>query len=171
VPAPHAGTLRRLAAAAYDGLLLVAVLFLVTGLLLLATHGEAITHARVGTWAYAYRALLALVVVAYFGVSWLARGQTLGMKAWSIRVESAAGALPTWRDVLVRLAWAAPLYLALLGAVLLFMAHRAGWLALAVGSAPLAASFGAHALLGRGTLHDRLSGTRVVSAAAVPQAG
>jgi uncharacterized RDD family membrane protein YckC len=162
VPAPAAGTFRRLAAAAYDGLLLTALLFLVTGLLLIATHGEAITRERVGAWTYAYQALILLLVTAYFGVSWTARGQTLGMKAWSIRLETASGARPTWRTVLVRLACAAPLYLSLLAALLLYMAHRAGSTAVVVGSLPLVASFGAHALLGRGTLHDRLSGTRVV---------
>jgi uncharacterized RDD family membrane protein YckC len=163
LPAPHAGIFRRLAAAGYDGLLLAAVLFLVTGLLLLATHGEAITRGRVGAWAYAYQTLLALLVVAYFGVSWTARGQTLGMKAWGIRVETAEGALPAWRLVLLRLACAAPLYLAAVGAALLGMAHRAGWPALLAGSLPLAASLGLHALTGRGTLHDRLSRTRVVA--------
>jgi uncharacterized RDD family membrane protein YckC len=162
VPLPHAGLLRRLAAAAYDGLLLLAVLFLVTGLLLLATRGEAITHDRVGAWFYAYQALLAALVVAYFGVSWTARGQTLGMKAWSIRLETEAGGPPTWRTVLVRLAWAAPLYLALLGATLLYMAHRIAWFWLVAAVLPLALSLGAHALKGRGALHDRLSGTRVV---------
>jgi uncharacterized RDD family membrane protein YckC len=170
LPAPHAGIFRRLAAAGYDGLLLAAVLFLVTGLLLPATRGEAITHARVGAWAYAYQTLLALLVVAYFGVSWTARGQTLGMKAWGIRVETAAGVLPAWRQVLLRLAFAAPLYLAAVGAALLCMAHRAGWPALLGGSLPLAASLGLHALTGRGTLHDRLSGTRVVAVPAATRA-
>lgn len=169
MPSPPAGTLRRLAAAAYDGLLLLAVLFLATGLLLFATHGEAITRARVGGWAYAYQALLAALVIGYFGVAWTSRGQTLGMKAWGIRVETAGGALPGWRTVLARLACAAPLYLALLGALLLYMAHRAGVAALLAGALPLLASFGAHALGGRGTLHDRLSGTRVVRIA--PAAG
>jgi uncharacterized RDD family membrane protein YckC len=170
VPAPAAGVFRRLAAAAYDGLLLMAVLFLVTGLLLFATHGEAITRERVGAWAYAYQALLVLLVAAYFGVSWTARGQTLGMKAWGIRVETVTGALPGWRAVLARLACAAPLYLALLGATLLFMAHRAGWLAPVAGSVPLAASLATHALTGRGTWPDRLSGTRVVNEAPAAQA-
>jgi uncharacterized RDD family membrane protein YckC len=162
-PAP-AGTLRRLAAAAYDGLLLAAILFLATALLLFATHGEAITRARVGAWAYAYQALLVALVAAYFGVSWTARGQTLGMKAWGIRVETAAGATPGWRRALLRFGCAAPLYLALLAGLLAYLAHRAGPAALLAG-VPLLASFGAHALLGRGTLDDRLSGTRVVRAA------
>ncbi|MBS0394976.1 MAG: RDD family protein [Proteobacteria bacterium] len=162
MPAALAGNARRLAAAGYDGLLLAAVLFLVTALLLPATGGESITPEHVGGWAHAYRLLLALVVLLYFGVSWTRRGQTLGMKAWRLRLETASGALPRWRDVCLRLACSAPLYLALLGAALLHMARLTGWGGLALGALPLAASFATHALGGRGTLHDRLSATRVV---------
>jgi uncharacterized RDD family membrane protein YckC len=159
-----------LAAAVYDGLLLAALLFLFTALLLLLTGGEAITPERVGAWSYVYQAALAALVVAYFGVSWTARGQTLGMKAWGIRVETAAGTLPGWRTVLMRLACTAPLYLALLGGALLFMARRVGWLGLVAAALPLALSLGVHALGGHGTLHDRLSGTRVVrEAPAAPE--
>ncbi len=166
MPAPQAGLFRRLAAAGYDGLLVAAVLFLVTALLLLPTRGEALTPASVGAWAYAYDALLALMVAGYFGVAWTTRGQTLGMKAWDIRVETTNGALPGWRAVLVRLACAAPLYLLLVGATLMFMARRTGWLGLLAAALPLAANLAVHALTGRGTLHDRLSGTRVVRAGA-----
>ncbi len=162
MPAPAAGLLRRLAAAAYDGLLLAAALFLVTALLLIATHGDSITSDRVGAWAYAFRALEGLLIVAYFGVSWTARGQTLGMKAWRIRLEGEDGARPRWRTALLRLAVAAPLYLALLGATLMVLAHRIGGLGFVAGALPLAVSLAFHARGGRGTLEDRLSGTRVV---------
>ena len=140
----------------------MAALFVVTGLLLLTTHGESITVDHVGAWAYAYHALLALLVILYFGVAWTRRGQTLGMKAWRIRLETLDGALPSWRIVVLRLACAAPLYLALLGATLLYMAHRLGWLWVAAASLPLLASLAVHALGAGGTLHDRLSRTRVV---------
>lgn len=163
--APPAGLFRRLAAATYDGLLVVAVLFVVTALLLIPTHGEAVTPANVGAWAYAYDALLALMIAAYFGIAWTARGQTLGMKAWDIRVETAAGTLPGWRAVLARLACAAPLYLALVGALLMFMARLTAWPGLVAGALPLAASLALHAVTGRGTLQDRLSGTRIVRSA------
>jgi uncharacterized RDD family membrane protein YckC len=171
LPVLHAGLFRRLAAAAYDGLLLIAVLFLVTGLLLITTRGEAITHERVGAWVYAYQGLLALLVAGYFGVAWTARGQTLGMKAWGIHVETAAATLPGWSAVLLRLACAVPLYLPPLGATLLVMAHRAGGLALLASALPLAASLGVHAITRGGTLQDRLSGTRIVpDAPAAPPA-
>ena len=106
MPATQAGLIRRLGAAAYDGLLVLAVLFLVTALLLIPTRGEAITPANVGAWAYAYDSVLALLVAGYFGLAWTARGQTLGMKAWSIRLETAAGTTAGWRAVLLRLACA-----------------------------------------------------------------
>ncbi|HUO81036.1 MAG TPA: RDD family protein [Steroidobacteraceae bacterium] len=166
MPRPHAPVLRGLAAAVYDGLLLGAVLFLVTALLLVATHGEAITAERVGAWVYGYQVLLAAVTAGYFGVSWTRRGQTLGMKAWGLRLETAAGGLPGWRAVLLRLACATPLYLALVGAALLFIAHRTGWPGLLLGALPLAASLGLQLLTGGGTLPDRLSGTRIVRDAA-----
>ena len=162
MPVSHSGVFRRLAAAAYDGLLLIAVLFLVTGLLLVTTHGEAITRARVGAWSYAYQGLLALLVAGYFGLAWTARGQTLGMKAWGIRLETAAGTTPGWPAVLLRLACAAPLYLAVLGALLLLMAHRIGALGVVASALPLALSLGVQAVTGRGALHDRLSRTRIV---------
>ena len=160
-----AGTFRRLAAATYDGLLLLAVLMIVTALLMLLTHGEAITHARVGAYEYPYCALLLLCVAGYYAPAWTRRGQTLGMKAWSIRVESQAGGLLTLRQALLRLAVAAPLYLLAIAGVLLMITHRGGPLVLGACLAPLVASFAVQALTGNGTLHDRLSRTRVVRVA------
>ena len=160
-----AGTFRRLAAATYDGLLLLAVLMIVTALLMLLTHGEAITHARVGAYEYPYCALLLLCVAGYYAPAWTRRGQTLGMKAWSIRVESQAGGLLTLRQALLRLAVAAPLYLLAIAGVLLMITHRGGPPVLGACLAPLVASFAVQALTGNGTLHDRLSRTRVVRVA------
>ena len=159
---PSAGTFRRLAAATYDGLLLLAVLMIVTALLMLFTHGGAITRASVGAYEYPYCALLLMCVAGYYAPAWTRRGQTLGMKAWNIRVESQAGELPTLRQALLRLIVAAPLYLLAIAGVLVMIAHRGGPLVLGACLAPLVASFAVHALTGKGTLHDRLSRTRVV---------
>ena len=160
-----AGTFRRLAAATYDGLLLLAALMLVTALLQLFTHGEAITRASVGAYEYAYCALLLLCVAGYYAPAWTRRGQTLGMKAWNIRVETEAGDLPTLGRSLLRLLIAAPLYLLAIAGVLVMITHRGGPLVLGACLAPLAASFAVQALTGRGTLHDRLSRTRVMRVA------
>ncbi|HXQ64140.1 MAG TPA: RDD family protein [Steroidobacteraceae bacterium] len=157
-----AGTFRQLAAATYDGLLLTAVLMLVTALLQVLTHGEAITRASVGGFEYLYRAVLALCVAAYFGSSWTRSGQTLGMKAWGIRLQTASGGLSSWRDAALRLVIAAPLYLLAIAGVVILAAHRGGWLLLLACGLPLALSFAWNAATGAGTLQDRWSRTRVV---------
>jgi len=95
--APATGLLRRLAALVYDGLLLLAVLFLGTLALLPLTGGEAITPTAQGLGVYlAYRGYLALLALGYFGLSWTRSGQTLGMKAWKIRLETASGGAIGW---------------------------------------------------------------------------
>jgi uncharacterized RDD family membrane protein YckC len=157
-----AGALRRLAAALYDGLLLLGVVVLMTLALLALNGGAAITRAAVGRWEYGYVALLLGVVAAYYGTAWTRSGETLGMKAWRIRVEASSGARLGWRAALVRLACAAPLYLLALGGLLAFVARLGGGRLLATCCLPLAASYAWLLVSSRGTLHDRLSRTRVV---------
>lgn len=157
-----AGALRRLAAAAYDGLLLLATLMIATAILQAFTGGQAIVRANVGNaWEYAYRAALATLVYAYFWLAWTRRGQTLGMKSWHLRVERTDGAPLRTRDVLRRLGCAAPFYLLAITGTLLYMTKQLGPLGAFGCFAPLIASY---LLLwtGRGTLHDVLSRTRIV---------
>lgn len=158
----RAGLLRRLAAAAYDALLVVALLLVYSALLLPFSHGEAITVDRFGALAYAYHAGSAAVVAGYFGLSWRRRGQTLGMKAWRLRLTAAAGGLPGWWPIVARLVCAATLYLLAIGGLLMHAAHRAGILATGAALLPLAASLGLELATRAGTLEDRLSSTRVV---------
>jgi uncharacterized RDD family membrane protein YckC len=157
-----AATWRVLAAAVYDGLLLLALLMVVTAALHLATHGEAITRRRVGPWQYAYSALLLAAIALYFGIPWTRRGQTLAMKAWRLRLECTDGSRPGWSAVLRRLAAAVPLYLAATAGALLYAAHLAGALAAAACALPLLASHAWQGIGGGGTLPDRVSGTRIV---------
>jgi uncharacterized RDD family membrane protein YckC len=157
-----AGIFRRLAAGVYDGLLLLAVLMLSTAALQAFTGGEAITYASVGAWEYVYRFAMAALVAGYYGLAWTRRGQTLGMKAWKLRVERPDGGLPGWGDVLRRLGCAAPLYLLAIAGVLAFMTRIAGPGVLVACAVPLAASYAWLALRGTGTLHDLVSRTRVV---------
>ena len=98
-----AGVLRRLGAMFYDLLLVIALMMVVTAVLLPLTGGEAITDERYGAWEYAYRALLVIVVIVFFGVFWTRRGQTLGMTAWRLRIQREDGSLLTWLDVFKRL--------------------------------------------------------------------
>jgi len=89
---------RRLAAAAYDLILLVALLMFATALYKLGQvlwYGEA--HLRALSEAGALdhdqwlSLLLASLSFAFFACFWTRAGQTLGMQAWGIRVQSADG--------------------------------------------------------------------------------
>jgi len=134
-----AGLLRRLGAMLYDGLLVLALLMVVTALLLPLTGGEAIGLHRHPVLEYAYRLALLAVVVGFNGLFWTRSGQTLGMASWRLRVEREDGRLLGWSDVLRRLAWVVVSLLPLgLGYLwVLFDAQSRTW-------------------------HDRLSHTRVV---------
>jgi uncharacterized RDD family membrane protein YckC len=120
-----AGILRRLAALCYDTLLLAAILFAATAAWLPFTGGEAITPQASGMLAYLYRAWLLLVAFAYFAVSWTRAGQTLGMRAWRIRLERAAGGTPGWLDAVVRFTLGASM--ALLAVLGLWFLREPGW--------------------------------------------
>ncbi|MFZ2509335.1 MAG: RDD family protein [Steroidobacteraceae bacterium] len=102
--AAAAALLRRLAALGYDCLLLLAILFVGTLALLPLTGGEAIRPAP-GTVVYpAYRLYLALLALAYFGLAWTRRGQTLGMMAWGLRLCRADGGAIGWQVATLRFA-------------------------------------------------------------------
>jgi uncharacterized RDD family membrane protein YckC len=110
---PMAGVLRRFGAMLYDLLLIVALMIVVTSALLPLTGGEAITAERFGALEYAYRALLVLIVVAFFGWCWTRGGQTVGMLAWRLKLERVDGTRLHWSDVFKRLAAATVSLLAL----------------------------------------------------------
>lgn len=99
-----AGPLRRLAALVYDALLLVAVLFLATLLLLPLTDGEAILVREPGPAGAGFSALVALLTLGFFGFSWVRRGQTLGMMSWRIRLERNGGRRIGWAWSTLRVA-------------------------------------------------------------------
>ena len=135
---------------------------IITALLQLITHGNALVRVSIGGWAYAYQAVLLATLVGYFYVGWTGKGQTLGMKAWNLRLERSDGHRVSLRDVLVRLAVSTPMYLWVIGSTLFYLRTHGHWLWLMMAALPLAGSFAWHALTGRGTLDDRLSGTRLV---------
>ena len=86
------GLLRRLAAVAYDAFLLFALLFVATALILPLTGGQAVAP---GSAMY----LLYLLGVSYlyFGWCWTHGGQTLGMRAWHIRIRTPQGGAVSWK--------------------------------------------------------------------------
>jgi uncharacterized RDD family membrane protein YckC len=163
--ATSAATWRVLAASAYDGLLVLSLLLVVTAALHFLTHGEAISRSRVGAWQYAYGALQLVLIAVYFGIPWTRRGQTLAMKAWRLRLERRDGSLPDWNAVLRRLAVAVPLYVLALAGTLAYKAHLAGLAAAFACALPVIASHAWQAASGRGTLPDRASGTHLVALA------
>lgn len=87
----------------YDALLVVALLMVVTGALLPFTGGEAVLPDRHGPAEHLYRALLVAIVVGFFGLFWTRQGQTLGMRAWRLKVIREDGSLLSWADTLMRL--------------------------------------------------------------------
>ena len=116
------GFARRCAALAYDSLLLAA-LWLAVSALVLALSGGWLAEPNRPLWlVYVLRATLVLVTGLFFVNFWTHGGQTLGMRAWRLRLVSGAGgrktapafpALPpsmavagpvSWRQALLRLA-------------------------------------------------------------------
>lgn len=101
-PAP-AGLFRRLAALLYDTLLLLAVLFIATALLLPFTHGEAMRPHNPF-----YSTYLLFVGFFFFGWFWMHGGQTLGMRAWRLQLRRLDGKPLTWWHALLRFMSAIP---------------------------------------------------------------
>ncbi len=118
-----AGFWRRLGAICYDVLLLGAVLIAATGALL------AVTRAPIPAGTWYHQAILLLAAFGYFGLPWTRTGQTLGMKAWRIRVRTFDGRNLSWSRAALRFVAAGVSLLALgLGfAWVLVDAQRMSW--------------------------------------------
>jgi len=90
----------RLLAALYDALPMLALWFVAT-MLALALTGGALDVQRLPD-KLLVQALLLAVTGAYFIISWRRGGQTIGMRAWRLRVVSADGKPLDARQALVR---------------------------------------------------------------------
>jgi uncharacterized RDD family membrane protein YckC len=103
---------RRLAAAGYDGLVVLALWFLGTALLLPFTQGEA-AYTQDRLYELLYRLYLLGIAFVFFGFFWTRHGSTLGMLAWKLKVVRAGNDHKiTWRQACIRyiaalLSWAA----------------------------------------------------------------
>jgi uncharacterized RDD family membrane protein YckC len=123
---------RRLIALVYDLVAVLAIVMVVGLVCQLTTGGQLITTGAQVRIAWWYQPLQAVVVAAYFMVSWLRGGQTLGMRPWKIRVTADTGAPLSTRQALIRVLVAAlPLLLLLLapafGRQAALWAVAAGW--------------------------------------------
>ena len=96
------GFLRRLAAQIYDLFLLIALLFLATALLLPFTAGEAVSAQQ----TLIYRIYLAIITFLFYGWFWTHGGQTLGLRAWKIKVLTLDKKPINWNQALLRFATA-----------------------------------------------------------------
>lgn len=86
---------QRLLVAVYDLFPVLAILFITAAICMGITGGSLDYHAA---W---YRLTLLVAVGFYYVVSWTRGGQTIGMRAWRLRVaDQAGGALPLPRALL-----------------------------------------------------------------------
>ena len=126
---PLAGLGKRLAALLYEFLLLLALLFVADYLFITLTRAFRPAHLWLQLW-------LLLVMAIYFSWSW-AKGQTLAMKTWRLRVVSRRGVSPGVGRALLRFLFASGLF-------------GISWLWAFVDPE-------------RQFLHDRLAGTRLIN--------
>ena len=142
-------------------LLLAAIAFVASSVFTLASGA-----AQMQGWIlYLHQAYLMTVFAAYFVWCWTRSGQTLAMKAWRIRLVGAGGRRASPGAALIRFLLVLLSSAGIAGALILARAAPgSAWIAvLAVGGAlsPAWSLFDPE----RQFLHDRLSGTRIVTVA------
>lgn len=98
-PAPS--LLRHFAAVIYDSFLVIALIFVVNGIALAVTvklsGGEQdVVNPLLG------QCLTVLSILAFFSAFWLKNGQTLGMQAWRLKLESTDGGNPKLYQAVIR---------------------------------------------------------------------
>lgn len=118
----------------YDGLIIIALLMFATAIVLPLNGGEAFASDNLLLQLY-----LGAVCLSFFVFFWRRGGQTLGMRAWKIKLVTSDYRSPSYAQLLIRAASAIPSIL-LLGLGVLWSLIDKDKLA----------------------LHDRLSNTRLV---------
>jgi uncharacterized RDD family membrane protein YckC len=93
------GFFRRLTVILYDLLLLIAVLFVATALVLPLNAGKAYT-----TQQFFFPLYLLLVSFLFYAWFWTHGGQTLGLRAWKIKVLTLDKKTISWKQALLRFA-------------------------------------------------------------------
>lgn len=93
----NAGLGRRLGAALYDGLLVLALLFLATLPFIAIRGGEPVEPGDP-----LYRVAMFLVAWLFFATFWSRYGRTLGLQSWRLRIETPDGRTPTFAAASIR---------------------------------------------------------------------
>lgn len=151
----------------YDTLILIGILALLTLMLVPLLNGKVLIPAEMGWLAYLYRAFQLFVCALFFAYFWTrSKGQTLGMQAWRLRIESETGRTLSWALALKRIALLGLLTVPAIAAYWLIWKGWDGWaraVAMTISVAPIVASYGASSF-GEQRLawHDRWTHTRVV---------
>lgn len=114
---PRANFFKRLGAYIYDLMALAAVLMLSVifallavilcnniGLINLSAYQDIADYLGQSTVFASY---LALVIIGFYGYFWSKGGQTIGMKAWRLRVQNSDGSNITFTQALIRMATSA----------------------------------------------------------------
>ena len=116
--------LRRLAAAVYDALLVIALLMVITGIymsisasVLGTEHYRASSETGENIGDPILSCTLFMTLYLFFGYFWTRTGQTLGMQAWHIRIQNNDDTPIRWGQALLRL----------MGAVISLMAFGIGY--------------------------------------------
>lgn len=129
-----AGLLLTLGSALYDALLVTAILFIASTVVVIGNDGQSIAPGNV--WFQLY---LLAAGFPYFAWCWTLKGQTLGMKTWRITIQRVDGKPVRMRDAALRY----------FGALLSFAALALGYLWMLADAR-------------QRSWHDRLSGTQLV---------
>lgn len=130
-----AGQIRRLGALLYDFMITVALWMLIGGIAVAINQGESTDVSSPAM----LQSVLFILTYLFFGFFWTRNGQTLGMQAWRLRIQTPEGMVLTWWQALLRYI-SACLSIGTLGLGYLWMFIDRDGL----------------------SLHDRLSGTYVV---------
>ncbi|MGO2012534.1 MAG: RDD family protein [Pseudoalteromonas sp.] len=113
---PRAGFWRRFASLVYDFLVVIAFAMLTTVLFLVAIQGfisadlmslngaeDVSALIQNSPILYGVRsALLVVVSVLFFAYFWTKSGQTIGMRAWRLKVQTLEGNLISWPQAVIR---------------------------------------------------------------------
>jgi uncharacterized RDD family membrane protein YckC len=94
----NTGLLRRISAMLYDGLLILALMFLTTLPFIAARSGGPVeTNDNL-----LYQVILAVVVFSFFVGFWTRSGRTLGMQSWRLQLVDSDGGRPSFGAAAIR---------------------------------------------------------------------